>query len=42
MTFFDNEAILAHLLRTVGCGDVVVFLSNGAFGGLPGRFSSAL
>ncbi len=41
-TFADNEGILGHLRRTVGPGDVVVFLSNGAFGGLPRRFAKSL
>jgi UDP-N-acetylmuramate: L-alanyl-gamma-D-glutamyl-meso-diaminopimelate ligase len=38
-TFADNDAILAHLVRSVRPGDVVTFLSNGAFGGLPRRFA---
>ena len=38
-TFADDEAILAHLRRAVLAGDVVVFMSNGAFGGLPHRFA---
>ncbi|MBI2963733.1 MAG: UDP-N-acetylmuramate:L-alanyl-gamma-D-glutamyl-meso-diaminopimelate ligase [Deltaproteobacteria bacterium] len=41
-TFADGEAIFAHLRRSVRDGDVVVFLSNGAFGGLPRRFAEAL
>lgn len=41
-TFADNDAILEHLRRSVRDGDVVVFLSNGAFGGLPRRFVEAL
>ncbi|MGH7823231.1 MAG: glutamate ligase domain-containing protein, partial [Candidatus Binatia bacterium] len=38
-TFPDADSILAHLLREVRPGDVVVFMSNGAFGGLPQRFA---
>jgi len=41
-TFADNEAILRHLERNVEAGDVVAFLSNGAFGGLPRRFVEGL
>ena len=39
-TFAHDEAILAHLRREVLAGDVVVFMSNGAFGGLPHRFAA--
>ncbi len=38
-TFPDDAGILAHLRREVHDGDVVAFLSNGAFGGLPHRFA---
>ncbi|HSD09619.1 MAG TPA: UDP-N-acetylmuramate--L-alanine ligase [Candidatus Binatia bacterium] len=38
-TFPDNDEILEHLNRSVRPGDVVVFMSNGAFGGLPRRFA---
>jgi UDP-N-acetylmuramate: L-alanyl-gamma-D-glutamyl-meso-diaminopimelate ligase len=38
-TFPDNEKILEYLCRGVRPGDVVVFMSNGAFGGLPQRFA---
>ena len=41
-TFADDEAILAHLRRSVGAGEVVVFMSNGAFGGLPRRFAASM
>jgi UDP-N-acetylmuramate: L-alanyl-gamma-D-glutamyl-meso-diaminopimelate ligase len=37
-TFADDDAILEHLRRSARAGDVVVFMSNGAFGGLPRRF----
>jgi UDP-N-acetylmuramate: L-alanyl-gamma-D-glutamyl-meso-diaminopimelate ligase len=37
----DNDAILEHLGRSVRPGDVVVFMSNGSFGGLPWRFAEA-
>jgi UDP-N-acetylmuramate: L-alanyl-gamma-D-glutamyl-meso-diaminopimelate ligase len=40
-TFPDNDRILEHLRRGVRPGDVVVFMSNGAFGGLPRRFAEA-
>jgi UDP-N-acetylmuramate: L-alanyl-gamma-D-glutamyl-meso-diaminopimelate ligase len=40
VTFADNEAILRHLEQSVQSGDVVVFLSNGAFGGLPQQFAA--
>jgi UDP-N-acetylmuramate: L-alanyl-gamma-D-glutamyl-meso-diaminopimelate ligase len=36
------DEILAHLVRECGAGDVVVFLSNGAFGGIHRRFLDAL
>ena len=38
-TLPDDDAILAHLRRAVRPGDVVVFMSNGAFGNLPRRFA---
>jgi len=38
-TFSDNEQILEHLCRGARPADVVVFMSNGAFGGLPQRFA---
>jgi UDP-N-acetylmuramate: L-alanyl-gamma-D-glutamyl-meso-diaminopimelate ligase len=38
-TLPDDDAILAHLRRFVRAGDVVVFMSNGAFGNLPRRFA---
>jgi UDP-N-acetylmuramate: L-alanyl-gamma-D-glutamyl-meso-diaminopimelate ligase len=37
-TFADDDSILEHLRHSVHAGDVVVFMSNGAFGGLPRRF----
>ena len=40
-TLPDNDAILEHLGRSVRPGDVVVFMSNGSFGGLPWRFAEA-
>jgi UDP-N-acetylmuramate: L-alanyl-gamma-D-glutamyl-meso-diaminopimelate ligase len=40
-TLPDDNAILAHLKHTVEPGEVVVFLSNGAFGGLPHRFADS-
>jgi UDP-N-acetylmuramate: L-alanyl-gamma-D-glutamyl-meso-diaminopimelate ligase len=40
-TFPDNDTILQHLRRGVRPGDVVVFMSNGAFGELPRRFAEA-
>ncbi len=39
-TFDDDESILEHLRRSVRTGDVVVFMSNGSFGGLPQRFAA--
>jgi UDP-N-acetylmuramate: L-alanyl-gamma-D-glutamyl-meso-diaminopimelate ligase len=39
-TFADNEAILRHLEQAAQPGDVIVFLSNGAFGGMPQRFAA--
>ncbi|MEA2624498.1 MAG: UDP-N-acetylmuramate: L-alanyl-gamma-D-glutamyl-meso-diaminopimelate ligase [Candidatus Binatota bacterium] len=39
--FADPGDIFAELRREVVPGDVVVFLSNGAFGGLPRRFAEA-
>ncbi|MET0152319.1 MAG: UDP-N-acetylmuramate--L-alanine ligase [Candidatus Binatia bacterium] len=39
-TFADDDAILRHLRRAARAGDVVVFMSNGAFGGLPQRFAT--
>ena len=41
-TLPDDGAILAHLRETTRPGEVVVFLSNGAFGGLPHRFANGL
>ena len=41
-TFPDDGAIFDHLRSSVRDGDVVAFLSNGAFGGLPHRFADAL
>ncbi len=41
-TFPDVDAIFAHLRRSIREGDVVVFMSNGAFGGLPRRFFASL
>lgn len=42
-TAFDSPAaILSHLTRTVGEGDVVVLMSNGAMGGLRESLASAL
>jgi UDP-N-acetylmuramate: L-alanyl-gamma-D-glutamyl-meso-diaminopimelate ligase len=41
-TFPDTDGILRHLERQVRPNDVVVFMSNGAFGGLPRRFVEAL
>jgi UDP-N-acetylmuramate: L-alanyl-gamma-D-glutamyl-meso-diaminopimelate ligase len=38
-TLPDNDAILTHLCGSVRAGDVVVFMSNGAFGNLPRRFA---
>src|SRR5207237_9778601 len=38
-TLPDNDAILAHLRGSVHDVDVVVFMSNGAFGNLPRRFA---
>jgi UDP-N-acetylmuramate: L-alanyl-gamma-D-glutamyl-meso-diaminopimelate ligase len=35
----DDRAILAYLRQSVSPGDVVVFMSNGAFGDLPHRFA---
>jgi UDP-N-acetylmuramate: L-alanyl-gamma-D-glutamyl-meso-diaminopimelate ligase len=40
-TLPDPEAILARLREETRPGDVVVFMSNGAFGGLPRRFAAA-
>jgi len=35
---FDNfEKLLEHIMSTVLPGDVLVFMSNGGFGGIPGR-----
>ena len=39
-TFPDDESILQHLRRSARAGDVVVFMSNGAFGGLPRRLAA--
>jgi UDP-N-acetylmuramate: L-alanyl-gamma-D-glutamyl-meso-diaminopimelate ligase len=39
-TFADDDAILGHLRHAARDGDVVVFMSNGAFGGLPHRFAA--
>jgi UDP-N-acetylmuramate: L-alanyl-gamma-D-glutamyl-meso-diaminopimelate ligase len=39
-TFTDDDAILRHLRHAAHAGDVVVFMSNGAFGGLPHRFAA--
>jgi UDP-N-acetylmuramate: L-alanyl-gamma-D-glutamyl-meso-diaminopimelate ligase len=41
VAFAETDDILAELGREVEPGDVVVFLSNGAFGGLPRRFAEA-
>ena len=41
-TFPDTAAILAHLREATRPGDVVAFLSNGAFGGLPREFAAGL
>jgi UDP-N-acetylmuramate: L-alanyl-gamma-D-glutamyl-meso-diaminopimelate ligase len=41
-TFPDADAIFDHLRSEVRSGDVVVFMSNGAFGGLPRRYADAL
>ncbi|MCC7263630.1 MAG: UDP-N-acetylmuramate:L-alanyl-gamma-D-glutamyl-meso-diaminopimelate ligase [Candidatus Latescibacteria bacterium] len=38
----EVDAILAHLEAQVRPGDVVVFMSNGGFGGVQGRFLAAL
>jgi len=38
----ETEQILAHLEAQVGSGEVVVFMSNGGFGGVQGRFLAAL
>ncbi len=40
-TCTDDDAILQHLRRGVRAGEVVVFMSNGAFGGLPRRFAAS-
>jgi UDP-N-acetylmuramate: L-alanyl-gamma-D-glutamyl-meso-diaminopimelate ligase len=40
-TLPDDVAILERLKSAVGPGEVVVFLSNGAFGGLPHRFADS-
>jgi UDP-N-acetylmuramate: L-alanyl-gamma-D-glutamyl-meso-diaminopimelate ligase len=39
-TFTDDDAILRHLRHAARAGDVVVFMSNGAFGGLPHRLAA--
>jgi UDP-N-acetylmuramate: L-alanyl-gamma-D-glutamyl-meso-diaminopimelate ligase len=36
------DEILQHMLREVRPGDVVVFMSNGAFSGLPRRFAESI
>ena len=41
-TFAEPEGIFGHLRQNVRPGDVVVFMSNGAFGGLPRRFAETL
>jgi UDP-N-acetylmuramate: L-alanyl-gamma-D-glutamyl-meso-diaminopimelate ligase len=41
-TLPDDDAILDYLRRSVAPGEVVAFLSNGAFGGLPHRFADSL
>ena len=41
-TLPDADAILAALVDETRAGDVVVFMSNGAFGGLPRRFAEKL
>ena len=41
-TLPDADAILASLIDETRAGDVVVFMSNGAFGGLPRRFAEKL
>ena len=41
-TLPDADAILASLVDETRAGDVVVFMSNGAFGGLPRRFAEKL
>ena len=38
-TFPDPDKILDHLRRGVQPGEVVIFMSNGVFGGLPQRFA---
>jgi UDP-N-acetylmuramate-alanine ligase len=40
-TLTDDQAILDYLKRSVVPGEVVAFLSNGAFGGLPRRFADS-
>jgi UDP-N-acetylmuramate: L-alanyl-gamma-D-glutamyl-meso-diaminopimelate ligase len=40
--FASPEEILAELERQVRPGEVVVFMSNGAFGGIPRRFAAAV
>jgi UDP-N-acetylmuramate: L-alanyl-gamma-D-glutamyl-meso-diaminopimelate ligase len=41
-TFATNDEILEHLRGEAHEGDVVVFMSNGAFGDLPRRFAAAV
>ncbi|MGH7804917.1 MAG: hypothetical protein ACREQJ_11265, partial [Candidatus Binatia bacterium] len=41
-TLPDADAILAALVGETRAGDVVVFMSNGAFGNLPRRFAGEL
>jgi UDP-N-acetylmuramate: L-alanyl-gamma-D-glutamyl-meso-diaminopimelate ligase len=41
-TLPDDGAILEYLKRSATPGEVVAFLSNGAFGGLPHRFADSL
>jgi UDP-N-acetylmuramate: L-alanyl-gamma-D-glutamyl-meso-diaminopimelate ligase len=36
------ESIFAHVMETTRTGDVIVVMSNGAFGGLPRRLADAL
>ncbi len=41
-TFGDSEQLLAGLLDRAGAGDIVVFMSNGGFDGIPRRFVATL
>lgn len=42
VTFPNVDEIFGHLCHETREGDVVVFMSNGAFGGLPRRFAESL